>query len=83
MQASPFRNISRCTGRLGHAGDGSSGAEDMVAVKREAEGAAGASAVKKKAKKGPAHYQLCGRADDCTCAICKKARDQQVVTPYQ
>lgn len=58
------------------AGAGSDGSEG----KAEAEGGACESPPRKKAKKGPIQYQPCGRGEDCTCAICKKAKDQQVRT---
>ncbi|BDA45031.1 Helicase-like transcription factor [Coccomyxa sp. Obi] len=43
-------------------------------VKSEAEGD---GPPRKKAKKGPILYQPCGRGEHCTCAICKKAKQQQ------
>jgi len=36
----------------------------------------------KKAKKVPTVYQPCGRGARCTCAICKKAKEQQVQMAY-
>lgn len=50
-------------------GKRSAGAADLA-------GSPGASA--KKAKKAPTVYQPCGRGGSCTCAICKKAKAQQV-----
>ncbi|KAK9908100.1 hypothetical protein WJX75_002756 [Coccomyxa subellipsoidea] len=68
--AGSARNASADGDSAGAGSDGSEG-------KAEAEGGACESPPRKKAKKGPIQYQPCGRGEDCTCAICKKAKDQQ------
>ena len=64
------------------AGDEGKGPEKRSAEAAElsasAEGSATGSATAKKAKKAPIQYQPCGRGPRCTCAICKKAKAQQV-----
>lgn len=46
--------------------------------KAKAQDEASESPPRKKVKKGPIQYGPCGRGEFCTCAICKKAKDQQV-----
>ena len=46
--------------------------------KAKAQDEACESPPRKKARKGPIQYEPCGRGEFCTCAICKKAKDQQV-----
>lgn len=69
--------ISREVVCLGAAGS-SSAAKVKAEVKSEAEGD---GPPRKKAKKGPILYQPCGRGEHCTCAICNKAKQQQVWAP--
>ena len=61
---------------------GTGGSSSAAAVKAEAYFEAdGDGPPRKKGKKGLIIYEPCGRGEYCTCAICKKAKQQQVWTP--
>ncbi|CAL8469222.1 g8763 [Coccomyxa elongata] len=68
--------VGRSAGACSSAEDSNLGGSSSAAkeVKYEAEGD---GPPRKKAKKGPILYQPCGRGEHCTCAICRKAQQQQ------